>query len=102
LNFNKSGDRVNTLCGGLVSILTGIAIYGFLLLRVKTMALYESNTIGMVSVDSDPVALSKVPVNDTQTLFFFSFLSTAPSNLFQEIKYDEEIFSQYITFTYSG
>jgi hypothetical protein len=78
LNFNKSGHRVNTLCGGLVSILTGIAIYGFFFLKLKTMALYENNSIGMVSVESDPVALSKVATNDTQTLFYFSFLSAAP------------------------
>jgi hypothetical protein len=53
LNFNKSGDRVKTLCGGLVSILTGIAIYSFLILKMKTMFLYENNEIGLVDVEAE-------------------------------------------------
>ena len=48
LNFSQKGETVNTMIGGVLSILVSLVIYGYFFLKLKEMLYLEQNNISLL------------------------------------------------------
>ena len=53
INFNKNGEDVRTIYGGIISIITRIVIYAFLVSKLKVMILREDDSISIIEENTD-------------------------------------------------
>ena len=82
LNFNKQGETVNTLIGGLMSLFLNMVIYSFLALKIFIMFTYADSSLGSFSERTNLDELGGKDYSSLKTLIFFQFKATSFTNLF--------------------
>ena len=70
-NFNRQGETVNTVLGGVLSIVINLLIYGYLILKLKTMIETSNNSLGARETDTTAEELGTRNFNEMDMLIYF-------------------------------
>ena len=76
MNFNRNGETVNTIIGGLLSFIIRWGLRGFLLQRILIVYNNNASSFGTVETPVDFKEMGKVKREDMKLLIYYKTIST--------------------------
>ena len=89
INFNRQGETVTTVWGSLVSIITRIIIYIYLVIKLKTMFFNDNNSISLSPFTLEGDSFGNKTIGEMEILFYMELKHTSPFWWLQPINLDK-------------